>query len=46
LRGPRKRGLTSTKRTAGTPTYYYTDSYDVLNIYEAGGPNKWKKFNP
>ena len=30
---------------AGPPTYYYTDSYDVLSIYEARGPNKREKFN-
>ncbi|NIT36375.1 MAG: DUF2723 domain-containing protein [candidate division Zixibacteria bacterium] len=32
-------------RAAGPPTYYYTDSYDVVDIYEGGGPNKREKSN-
>lgn len=37
--------FTSDWRAAGPPKYYYTDSYDVLSIYEAGDGNKREKFN-
>jgi hypothetical protein len=38
--------FTSDWRAAGPAKYYYADSYDVLNIYEAGGAKNGKNLTP